>query len=153
MAGYVSQSEIKPIMAKQYMLENWDKYDVVDSKKEMLELLNILQAVDETLESMHDVVENGERKFCDAFNDHGWSSMRELKEMLFYFDTFYTDEEFIDYIMDRYNEYKEDEEDLNKYPDLEACERIRCLTSDDPKDFCDTQISKTEDGYVVRIWV
>lgn len=153
MAGYVSQSEIKPIMAKQYMLDNWDKYDVVDSKDEMLELLNILQAVDENLESMHDVVVNGDREFCDVFNDHGWSSMRELKEMLFYFDTFYTDEEFIEYIMDRYNEYKEDEEDLDKYPDLEATERIRCLTSDDPKDFCDTQISKTEDGYVVRIWV
>lgn len=153
MAGYVSQSEIKPIIAKQYTLDNWYKYNVVDSKKEMLELLNILQAVDETLESMHDVIIYGETEFCDVFNSEGWSSMRELKDVLFYFDTFYTEEEFIDYIMNRYQEYKEDEEDIDKYPDLEATERIRCLTSDEPKDFCDTQISKTEDGYVVRIWV
>lgn len=152
MSGYVKQDEIKPIVAKDYILENWQKYDVVDSKQEMLELLNILQACGENLETMHDVLINGYSEWCDCVNCDGWDDMRDLAATLFYFCQFYTEDEFIEYIMDRYQEYKDDEEDLEKYPWLEATERIRSLTSDEPNDFNDTQISKTEDGYVVRIW-
>lgn len=152
MASYVKQSEIVPIMAKDYMLDHWNDYDVVDSRQEMLELLNCLQACGETLESMHDCVINGETEWCDCVNWDGWSSMRDLKETIFYFCTFYTESEFIDFIMDRYQGYKDEVDDLEKYPWEDPAERIRCLTSDEPKDFSDTQISKTEDGYVVRIW-
>lgn len=58
MAGYVAQSDIKPINGKQRVLDHWDQYDIVDSKQKMLELLNILQTCDETLDSLHKVIEN-----------------------------------------------------------------------------------------------
>lgn len=57
MAGYVAQSDIKPINGKQWVLDYWDQYDLDDSKQKMLELLNILQACDETLDSLHKVIE------------------------------------------------------------------------------------------------
>ena len=35
------------------MLDHWEAYDVADSKREFLELLNILQACGENLDSLH----------------------------------------------------------------------------------------------------
>lgn len=145
MAGYVAQSDIKPINGKQWVLDHWDQYNLVDSKQKMLELLNILQACDETLDSLHDVLINGESEFCDFFTDN-LNTDREIVDALFYFCSFYTEKEFIDLMIEKH-------QDEIKWNGMEeATESIRSDTSDDPKDNNDCQISKTEDGYVIRIW-
>ena len=40
---------------KRYILSNWKEYDLVDSEEEMLKVLNILEAHDENLDSLHDI--------------------------------------------------------------------------------------------------
>lgn len=150
MAGYMSQDEIKPINAKKYCIEHWKEYDLVDTEEEFVELLNILQACGENLESLHDVVFNGETEYCDCINSNGWESDRDVVDMLFYFCSFYSVDEFIDLMIERHQDYKleADTDDPNE----EATERIRSETSDDPRDNNDIQITRTDDGYVIRIW-
>ncbi len=46
--GYIRQEEIEPIIAKQYLISNWDRYDVVDTVEDFIALLNILQACGKT---------------------------------------------------------------------------------------------------------
>ena len=150
MAGYVSQNEIKPIQTKEYIIKNWEKYNLVNTKEEFIQLLNILQACDETIDSLHDVVLNGETEFCDCINYNGWKSDRDVVDMLFYFCSFYTEKEFIDLIIERHQDYIKEEED--DYPEFNATERKRKESSDRPEEFSDTQITKTDDGYVIRIW-
>lgn len=143
MAGYMTQEEIKPITAKKWLLDNWKDYKVTDTKKDFLALLNILQAVGENLDTLHDAVINCDNEFCDILHNGCWESDRELADTLFEFCTFYTKEEFIDMILDRAEDYEEPGE---------WAEDIREETSDDPRDNNDCQITKTEDGYVRRIW-
>ena len=139
---YITQTEIKPITAKKYMLDNWNQYDLVDTKEEFLALINILQACGENIDSLHDVCFQGYDEFCDILGK--WENDRDVVKSLYKFAGFFTEEEFIDYIMERWQEANDDGEDGTEY--------IRCITSDDPEDFSDTQITKTEDGYVVRVW-
>lgn len=144
MAGYMRQEDIKPITAKKWLIDHWEQYDVVDTKESFIELINILQAVGENLDSLHDVCMNGETEFCDALNYHGWETDRDVVETLFYFCTFYTEEEFIAVILDRAEDYETSEE---------WAEDMRREASDDPVNGNnDCQITKTEDGYVRRIW-
>ncbi len=141
---YISQDEIKPITAKSYILANWEKYNVVDTKEEFIALLNCLQACGESLDSLHNAVFNGYEEFIDCIRDGGWESDRDLVDTVFYFCRFFTEQEFIDYILDKRENYDTQEEYV---------EAIRCEASDADEDFSDTQITKTDDGYIVRIWV
>ena len=127
------------------MYKRQEKYDLVDSKEDFIALLNILQACDENLESLHESVREG--TFCDI--DGRWDSDREFAKVLLEHDSFYTEEEFIEYIMYRWNEWEEDRD-----PDLDApgSEHIRQMTDDEEEMHWDTQITKTDDGYVVRRW-
>ncbi len=145
MASYVMQKDIKPITAKKWLMDHWQSYDVADSKEEFLQLLNILQACGENLDTLHDVYLNGATEFCDIFhNGRGWESDREIAATLYEFCTFYTEKDFIEMILDRAEDYESSQE---------WSEEMRLEASDDPKD-CDNdcQITKTEDGYVRRIW-
>lgn len=142
---YIRQDEVKPITAKAYLLENWQKYDLVDPKEDFIALLNILQACGESIDSLHNVVFNGIEEFIDCINSHGgWETDRDLVDTLFYFCRFFTEQEFIDYILDRREDYATQEEYV---------EAIRREASDADEDFADTQITRTDDGYVRRIWV
>lgn len=143
MAGYMAQEDIRPITAKKYMIDHWDSYNLVDSREKFIELINILQAVGENLDTLHDCYLNGDNEFCDILHKGCWESDREIVETLFEFCTFYTEKEFIEMILDR----REDAESSEEW-----AENIRMETSDDPKDNNDCQITKTEDGYVRRIW-
>lgn len=142
---YIKQKDIKPITAKKYLLCNWQKYDVVDTKDDFVALLNVLQACDENLDSLHDAATQG-YEFCDILGN--WQTDREVVNSLNQFCHFFTEEEFIDYIMERWQEEKES----YGYSDSAGTEYIRKITSDDNRDYCDTQITKTDDGYVVRVW-
>ena len=55
-----------------YMVNNWESYDVCNSKEEFIALLNILQANGETLESLNDCYQNDDREFMSIFGK--WDS-------------------------------------------------------------------------------
>ncbi len=134
---YVRQDEIRPITAKEYLLANWDKYDLTNTKEEFLTLLNILQACGESIDSLHDA----ETEFCDIIGR--WENDREVVASLLEFNSFFTEEEFIEMILEKREDYDDD---------AEYVEDMRRETTDDPDGNNDVQISKTDDGYVKRVW-
>ncbi len=136
---YIKQHEIKPIAAKDYLLTNWDKYDLTDTKEEFLALLNILQACGESIDSLHDA----EDEFCDIYHGRGWSSDREVVAPLLEFNSFYKEEDFVNLILEK----REDYENISRY-----VEDMRLEATDDINGNNDVQISKTDDGYVKRVW-
>lgn len=141
--GYVKQDELQPIMAKEYLIKNWKAYKVADSKEDFVALLNILQACGESLDSLHDAFFNGSDEFCDIYHGRSWESDREIADALCEFCSFYTEKEFIDMILDRRADYESSQE---------WSESIYNETNDDIGGDNSTQITKTDDGYVVRVW-
>ncbi len=127
------------IVAKQYLVDNWEMYDLTDSQEEFIAILNILQACGENIDSLHQAYINGEHNFCEIFHPGGWNSERDIVSALYEYCTFYTEQEFIDMILDKREDFDSDEEYV---------EEMRCEAFDENPD---VQISKTEDGYVVRV--
>lgn len=73
---------------KKYVLSHWNEYNLVDSQEEMLKLLNILEAHEENLDSLHDISMGNTEWLCgilflDAPTD------REVKKVLFEYNAFY----------------------------------------------------------------
>ncbi len=115
------------ITAKEWTLKNWDQYDLnLKNKEEMLELLNILDAHDENLDSLHKVLqqEGHLREFCGIIGRMDTDA--EIARSLFDFNLFYTEEKYQQFL-------KESAED-------NECTIAEVLESED--------IRKTEDGYV-----
>ena len=136
----MKQTNLETISGKSYMLEHWNDYDVVDSKQEFLELLNILQAIGESLESLNDAYQNGYYEFSYIFHGEPWNSRREIVEALYQYCAFYTDSDFIDFMLEQRENYETDEEYTEAY---------KRITFDEDGD---EQIYKTDDGYVRRVW-
>lgn len=116
---------------KNYIMEHWNEYNIVDSKEDMLKLLNILDAHGENLDKMHDLY-MGNTAFCCQiyFNMGGVSSDRETVSVLFDYHVFFTTyESMIEWYKERAEEMEMTLEDFMEYED----------------------IRKTEDGYVVNI--
>ena len=128
-----------------YMLANWQKYNLVDTRDEFIALLNICEALDETIDNIHDVVING--GFCGTSACDYWESERDVVESLFYFSTFYTLENFKAFLYDELKfAYEEDADGDNYGVGLFVDTYIRNENYD-----CD--IVETRDGYVVTIHV
>ena len=54
------EEKLEPITAKKWIIDHYDQYGLgFTDKKEMVGLLNILQAAGENLDSMHNCVVNG----------------------------------------------------------------------------------------------
>lgn len=141
--GYMKQSDIRPITAKGYLIENWEKYGVADTKEDFIAFLNMLQACGENIDSLHNAYFNGHVEFCDIYHGAAWESDREIADTLREFCSFYTEKEFIDMILDRREDYESSQE---------WSESIYHETTDDISGDNGTQITKTDDGYVVRVW-
>lgn len=78
---------------KDYIVRNFNKYGIrgIKSADDMIELLNILQAHDETLESFH----GGHSEFCGIFGD--MPDDNETYKALIEFNCFYrTLEEYLE---------------------------------------------------------
>ncbi len=142
------QENKERIIAKKWILDHFDQYGLGFTKRqEMVELLNILQAAGECLDSMHNCVCNGHREFMDIIHmGHGWESDAELYDSIKEYNAFYTEEEFIEYIMDRWKDLKDEWEEGDEEPQ----EVIHHWTFEG--EIADTKVYKTEDGYVVRVW-
>lgn len=129
------------IMAKEYSVTHFAGYPFgMKDAGEMIALLNILQANGETLDSMHNAVFNGYGSFMDIFGR--WDTDRELYEAVLQFNTFFTESEFIDWMLERVSDME--------YDGTDPAEEVRTWTYDNEPS--DTKIVRTEDGYVVRVW-
>ncbi len=137
------QDDLQPIQAKDWLLKNWSEYGVVDTKEDFIALINILQAIGESLDSLHNAVFNCYTEFSGIVNVYGWDSDRDLADALLEFCSFFTEEDFIDSILDRREDYD---------TESEWVEATRREASDEQKDWDDTQIFRTDDGYVRRVW-
>lgn len=137
---------------KKYILDNFNKYGIMVSdtftfnaekahpitQKEMLGLLNILEAHGENLDSFHDASFNNESFFCEIYG--GFEDDNDTYNALMQFNEFFTDTEFIDWML----EHIQDE--IDNYGDYnDAMDFIKKVAFDEA---CDESIIKTEDGYV-----
>lgn len=116
---------------KEYILDHWQQYNIVDSREEMFSLLNILEAHNETLDSMHDVYMGNTEFCCSIFYNMGVSSDRETVKAIFDHNVFYTS---YDAMIQAYKEAAEEEETtLEEYMEFE-------------------DIRQTSNGYVRVLW-
>ncbi len=142
--------KLNPITAKAWMMKNWDKYEMpsIKTKDEFLGLLNILQSHGLTLEDMHNCVGNKHHEFMYFWNYGGWDNMNDLYEAILSYNSFYTEEEFIDWIREMMVELKDEGYD-------DPVEEIKSWTYSHNFMYegrpTDTMIIKTEDGYVRQI--
>lgn len=119
---YIKQEEIQPIMAHDYIVSHWEKYNLTDSREDFIALVNVLQACGESIESLHEAFINGDYEYCDIYHGEAWDDEREIVNALFEYSTFYTEAEFINYMIERQADYDSMEE---------YTEAIRDETTDD----------------------
>lgn len=72
---------------KAYIMENWQAYNIVDSKEEMKKLLNILEAHGENLDTFHAATSG----FCGIYGE--FANDRDTAQTLFNFNCFYNSRE------------------------------------------------------------
>lgn len=78
---------------KDYILENWQSYNIVDTQDEMKKLLNILEAHGENLDTFH-VATSG---FCGIYGE--FADDKDTVQTLFAFNYFYNNREEMEAIM------------------------------------------------------
>ena len=126
------------ITAYDYIVKNWDKYGIeaLKSKQDMFELLNILQANEENLDTMHDVVINGTENgfFCDIYGE--WDTDTEIVETLQDLHIFFPTME-----------------ELKKYITIRLEDNGEEVTADTINEEIESEdIRQTRDGYVLKVW-
>ena len=108
------------------------------TEKQYIELLDILQANSETIESFYEVA-NNTNEFCGIYKMSGcYEDNTEVYNALMEHHIFLSDNEFIDWILEKIQEDKEEGEDYAQH--------IHDYTYGNS----DTQIYKTAHGYVIR---
>lgn len=108
------------------------------TEEQYIELLDILQANGETIESFY-AVANNTNEFCGIYKMSGcFEDNSEVFNALMEHHIFLSDNEFIDWILEKIQEDKEEGEDYAQH--------IHDYTYGDS----DTQIYKTAHGYVIR---
>ena len=126
---------------KEYILKHYKKYNLINSKlkpmnskKDMIKLLNILEAHDKTLDDLHDTQFNGYTEFCGIVG------------------TFKNDYDTCKALYD-FNVFFESLEELHKF----AEEQIEGTYNEDEQMsveeyLADEDIRKTSDGYVLVLY-
>lgn len=76
---------------KAFLLKHWSLYNLTDTKEDFIILLNILEAHEETIDSLHNVVVNGLPSFCDIEGD--FNTDQELVSALFEYHNYFVNEE------------------------------------------------------------
>lgn len=130
---------------REYILNNWQAYNLTDTKEDFIALLNCLEANGETIDSLHDVVLNGEEWFMGIFGGQ-WESDRDVVEAVFSFSCFYTLEDFKGYLYEELQEAKEEAEQDGDNLALDMFYEDH-FTDNNP----DCIITKTTDGYVKTV--
>lgn len=120
--------------AKEYILTNFDKYGLLTqdnqpiTQRDMLELLNILESQNETLDSLHAAVISGYDEYMNIWHGGSFESDTELYHIIIENFSFLTDTQFIDYMLDLWADFEHDTDYII---------------------FHDMYVYKTSDGYVI----
>ena len=72
---------------RQYTMDHWEQYNLVDSKDDFAALINILESHGENIESLHEAVENKEEWFCNYMDS--FCAGRDLANALLSDHSFY----------------------------------------------------------------
>lgn len=83
---------------KAYCLEHWQEYNLTDTKKDFVALINILESQNETLDSLHDVALNGYTEFCGIWGSR-WETDRDVVNTLFDYHQFFTNQDELNEVM------------------------------------------------------
>lgn len=99
---------MEKITGKERMIATWPRYNIksIKSTSEFIELLNILQSRNLSIEDMHNTVMNGDSEFMGIWNYGGWETMDDLYKAILEYNTFFTEAEFIDWIIEMQEELK-----------------------------------------------
>lgn len=73
---------------KEHILSHWNEYNLVNSEEEMLKLLNILEAHEENLDTLHDISMGNTSWLCGILFNNAPTD-REVKDDLFEYNAFY----------------------------------------------------------------
>jgi uncharacterized protein Yka (UPF0111/DUF47 family) len=125
---------------KAYILQNYDKYGLLNrqnkpiTRRDMLDLLNILESQNETLDSFHDAAFNSYTEFMDIYREDSFENDLDTYHAILRKYSFFTVNEFIDYILETMQEEN-------------GPEFIYELTYDL---YDDLELFKTSDGYVLK---
>lgn len=125
---------------KAYILQNYDKYGLLNrqnkpiTRRDMLDLLNILESQNETLDSFHDAAFNSYTEFMGIYREDSFANDLDTYHAILRKYSFFTVNEFIDYI-------------LETMRDENGPEFIYELTYDLYGDF---ELFRTSDGYVLK---
>lgn len=123
-------------LRKMWILANWKQYDLVDSREEMVELLNILEKHGETIDALHDAGGCQDTDFCGIWMQNIEGDRDVVCRLRGYNLFFKTEEDFMFYVMETAKAFEESTEDFLKQAETD-------------KSFLDYM--KTEDGYVVQL--
>ena len=129
---------------RQYIIDNWQAYNLTDTKEEFIALLNCLEANGETIDSLHDVAFNGYDEFMGIWGH--FENDRDVVEAVFEFSCFFTLEDFKEYLYEQLAEAKEDYEKTHDDYFLRSFYEDH-FTDDNP----DCRITRTTDGYVKTV--
>lgn len=125
---------------KAYILQNYDKYSLLNrqnkpiTRRDMLDLLNILESQNETLDSFHDAAFNSYTEFMDIYREDSFANDLDTYHAILRKYSFFTVNEFIDYILETMQEEN-------------GPEFIYELTYDL---YGDLELFRTSDGYVLK---
>ena len=125
-----------------FIIDNWRAYNLTDTRREFIALLNILDAHGETVDSLHDVCTGG--LFCGIFYNGEIESDRDVVEGLFLNNEFYTPESFPAFV----NGVIEDSCYEGDTP-AETAEKVREILNDGDGSAI---VTRTTDGYVVSVF-
>ncbi|WP_406543872.1 hypothetical protein [Pseudobutyrivibrio sp.] len=125
---------------KAYILQNYDKYGLLNrqnkpiTRRDMLDLLNILESQNENLDSFHDAAFNSYTEFMDIYREDSFADDLDTYHAILRKYSFFTVNEFIDYILETMQEEN-------------GPEFIYELTYDL---YGDLELFRTSDGYVLK---
>jgi len=83
----------KGMDAREYILSHWSEYDIADTREEFVGILNILEAHDENLDSLHDVSIGNREDFCGILMNSHPTTDREVVRILYQFNVFYPEKD------------------------------------------------------------
>ena len=133
---------------RDFIIDNWQKYDLTDTKKEFIALVNILESADLTIDDLHDVICNGYDEFFDIIDigDY-WQTDRDVVESVMNCASFFTLDEFSAFLTDELEFAKNYD---NTHEDGDEVEYFYKQYFTD--EWCDCTITQTADGYVIRVY-
>lgn len=125
-----------------FIIDNWRAYNLTDTRREFIALLNILDAHGETIDSLHEVCTND--LFCGIFYNGEIENDRDVVAALMLNNSFYTPDSFPAYIAEIIDNSR-----YNGETPAETAETVRTILNEGDGS---TLVTRTTDGYVVSVF-